>query len=48
MQQKQITSVRRTAVRFDIPYRLAQALAVFITIGVMFVVATACNAIASM
>ncbi|GIV89731.1 MAG: hypothetical protein KatS3mg055_2249 [Chloroflexus sp.] len=48
MQQKQITSVRRTADRFDMPYRLAQAIAVFITIGVMFAVATGCNAIAGL
>lgn len=46
MQQERITSISRPATRFEMPYRLAQFLAVLITISAMLGVATACNAIA--
>lgn len=46
MQQERITSTVRPATRFEMPYRLAQFLAVLITVIAMLIVAAACNAIA--
>ncbi len=45
MQQERITPVTRQANRIEMPYRLAQFLAVLITISMMLAVAAACNAI---
>lgn len=46
MQQKRVSSISQPATRFEMPYRLAQFLAVLITVGAMLAVAAACNAIA--
>ncbi|WP_322489032.1 hypothetical protein [Chloroflexus sp.] len=46
MQQERIHSISRPATRFEMPYRLAQFLAVLITVSAMLGVAAACNAIA--
>ncbi|WP_298819121.1 hypothetical protein [Chloroflexus sp.] len=46
MQRERITSVSRPATRYEMPYRLAQFLAVLVTLGAMLGVAAACNAIA--
>ncbi|MEF3274599.1 MAG: hypothetical protein K6356_09405 [Chloroflexus sp.] len=46
MQQERMTSVSQPTTRFEISYRLAQFLAVLITISAMLGVAAACNAIA--
>ncbi|WP_198018712.1 hypothetical protein [Chloroflexus sp. Y-396-1] len=48
MQQERITSVRPQVSRFEMPHRLAQFIAVLITVGAMLAIAVACNAIATM
>jgi len=48
MQQEQVTSVKPQVSRFEMPYRLAQFIAVLITVSVMLIIAAACNAIATM
>ncbi|MGQ9528064.1 hypothetical protein [Chloroflexus sp.] len=48
MQQERVISVKQRASRFEMPYRLAQAIAALITCGAMAVIAAACNAIATM
>ncbi len=45
MQEERVTSVSKPATRFEISYRLAQFLAVLITISAMLGIAAACNAI---
>lgn len=46
MQRERTSSISQPATRFEMPYRLAQFLAVLITISAMLGVAAACNAIA--
>ncbi|MEJ5346299.1 MAG: hypothetical protein WHS83_15415 [Chloroflexus sp.] len=48
MQQERVISVKQRASRFEMPYRLAQTIAVLITCGAMVAIAAACNAIATM
>ncbi len=48
MQQEQVTSVKPQVSRFEMPYRLAQLIAVLITVSTMLIIAAACNAIATM